>query len=259
VSAEAKNKTSEGERNMMRVERAWRTLALCALAGLFGPLAWSGSFQVNPIRVDLSGRAQTSALTVRNTGDEPVVVQVSVEAWSQDESKDVYAPTRELLATPPVMTIPPNEERIVRVGMRRAPDRNRELSYRLFLQEVPPPPKPGFQGLVVALRVGLPVFIAPAQGTASPRMTWKAARLPDNKIEVTAANGGTAHLQVADFTLMASDTGNTVATYSGLTYVLPDQRRQWTLPLTAPLGASRIRVKAVTDAGNLDADIDLPN
>ena len=244
---------------MKRVDRAWRTLALCAMASLFQPFAWCGSFQVNPIRVDLSARAQTSALTVRNTGDEPVVVQVSVEAWSQDESKDVYAPTRELLATPPVMTIPPNEERIVRVGMRRSPDRSRELSYRLFLQEVPPPPKPGFQGLVVALRVGLPVFIAPAQGTAAPRITWKATRSPENKLEVAAVNDGTAHLQVADISVLAADTGNTVATYSGLTYVLPDQRRQWSLPLSAPLGASRIRLKAVTDAGNLDADIDLPH
>jgi hypothetical protein len=50
-----------------------------------------------------------------------------------------------------------------------------------------------------------------------------------------------------------------VATFSGLTYVLPDQRRSWALPLTAPLAASRIRVKAVTDAGNLEAEIDLPN
>jgi fimbrial chaperone protein len=244
---------------MRRVVGAWRTLALFAVAALFQPFAWCGSFQVNPIRVDLSARAQTSALTVRNTGDEPVVVQVSIEAWSQDESKDVYAPTRELLATPPVMTIPPNEERIVRVGMRRAPDRSRELSYRLFLQEVPPPPKPGFQGLVVALRVGLPVFIAPAQGTAAPRITWKAVRTADNKLEVTALNDGTAHLQVADISVLAGDAGTTVATYSGLTYVLPDQRRQWSLPLTAPLGASRIRLKAVTDAGNLDADIDLPH
>jgi fimbrial chaperone protein len=112
---------------------------------------------------------------------------------------------------------------------------------------------------VVALRIGLPVFVAPAQGKAEPRVTWKAARLPDNKLEITAANEGNAHLQVADISVVAADAGNTLATYSGLTYVLPDQRRNWTLPLTAPLGASRIRVKAVTDAGNLDTDIDLPN
>jgi len=235
-----------------------RTLGLC-VALLLGHPAWAGSFQVNPIRVDLTPKAQTAALAVKNTGDESVVVQVSIEAWSQDSSKDIYAATKELLATPPVMTIPPNEERIVRVGLRRAPDRSKELSYRLFLQEVPPPPKPGFQGLVVALRIGLPVFVAPAQGQAAPRVAWKAMRLPDNKLGISAINDGTAHLQVADINVVAADTGSAVANYSGLTYVLPDQRREWAMPLTAPLGASRIRVKAVTDAGNLDADIDLSN
>ena len=32
-------------------------------------------------------------------------------------------------------------EQIVRVGLRRGPDPQRELAYRLYLQEVPPPPK----------------------------------------------------------------------------------------------------------------------
>lgn len=243
------------------MSRGWatRTLALCAAVLVCQTAAWAGSFQVNPIRVDLTPRAQTAALSVKNTGEESVVVQVSLEAWSQDSEKDVYTATKELLATPPVMTIPPNEERIVRVGLRRAPDRARELSYRLFLQEVPPPPKPGFQGLVVALRIGLPVFVAPAQGQAAPRIVWKGTRMPDGKLKISATNEGTAHLQVADISVATADTGNTVANHSGLTYVLPDQRREWTMPLTAPLGASRIRVKAVTDAGNLDADIDLPD
>jgi fimbrial chaperone protein len=237
---------------------ATRVLGLYATWALLHSAAFAGSFQVNPIRIDLSPKAQTNALTVKNTGSESVVVQVSVEAWSQDEGKEVYAPTREILATPPVLTIPASEERVVRVGLRRAPDRAKELSYRLFLQEVPPPPQPGFQGLVVALRVGLPVFVAPAQGQAAPRVQWKAARLPDNRIEISAMNEGTAHVQIAEISVV--DSGDKpLAAHAGLAYVLPDQRRNWALPLTAPLDSSRIRVKAVTDAGNLDADIDLPN
>ena len=157
---------------MNPAERAWRALWLgTAVMALQLGFAHAGSFQVNPIRVDLTPKAQTTALSVRNTGTEPVVVQVSVEAWAQDEGKDVYSPTREIIATPPVLTIPPDQERVVRIGLRRAPDKGRELSYRLFLQEVPPPPQPGFQGIVVALRVGLPVFVAPTQGN-QPRSSF---------------------------------------------------------------------------------------
>jgi fimbrial chaperone protein len=182
---------------------AERTLWLCAAAlWFFQPVAWAGSFQVNPIRVELSPKSQTTALTVKNTGNDPVVVQVNVEAWNQQDGKDVYAPTRELLATPPVMTIPPSEERVVRVGLRRAPDRAKELSYRLFLQEVPPPPQPGFQGLVVALRVGLPIFVAPSQGQAAARVSWKAVRTADGKLEVSAINQGTAHVQISEINVI---------------------------------------------------------
>lgn len=245
---------------MGRNATAWFKLVLASSLLLIEPLAWAGSFQVNPIRVDLGPRAQTAALSVKNTADEPVVVQVSVEAWSQQDGTDVYAPTKELLATPPVMTIPANTERIVRVGLRRAPDNARELDYRLFLQEVPPPPKPGFQGLVVALRVGLPVFVAPAHGQAAPRIAWNAARVSDkNAIQLTAVNDGNAHLQVAEVSVMPVAGAEAAASTSGLAYILPGQRRSWTLPLTTKLTASRIRVKAVTDAGNLETEIDLPD
>lgn len=236
----------------------WRALLAASLFSMH-PLGWAGSFQVNPIRVELGPRAQTAALSVKNTGEDPVVVQVSVEAWSQQEGKDVYAPTKEVLATPPVMTIPAGAERIVRIGLRRAPDKSRELDYRLFLQEVPPPPKPGFQGLVVALRVGLPVFVAPAQGQAAPRISWKAVRLDDKTLELTAANDGSAHIQIAEVGVTAGNASEPVASFSGLAYILPDQRRSWALPLTAPLAASRVRVKAVTDAGNLETEVDLPH
>ena len=189
------------------MRRAVRTIvAIVVFMGLAsGPLAvLAGSFQVNPIRLDLSAGTTSAALSVRNTGNESVVVQVSIEAWSQEDGKDIYAPTREVLVTPPVVTIPAGAERIIRAGLRRAPDREKELSYRLFLQEVPPPPQPGFQGLLVALRIGLPVFVQPVQGKAEPRMEWQARRLPGNQVEIRAANTGSAHLQIAELNVFAN-------------------------------------------------------
>ena len=227
----------------------------CALLALCdGALA--GSFQVNPVRLDLSSKATTAALSVRNTGTEPVVVQINVDGWTQDDGKDVYNPTREVLVTPTVVTIPPSAERIIRLGLRRAADPKLELSYRLFLQEVPPPPKPGFQGLIVALRVGLPVFVQPAQAEAAPRVAWSAKALPDNKLEITAANEGNGHLQLSEFALSAGG-NDAVGSHTGLTYVLPGQRRSWIVPLSAPLSAARLQLKAVTDAGNLQAEVPL--
>src|SRR5262245_29568931 len=107
--------------------------ACLVLIGLQPRAGVAGSFEVNPVRVDLSAAARTSAVTVRNTGSEAVIVQLSVVAWSQEDGRDVYTETKEILATPPIATIPAGGEQIIRAGLRRAPDAQRELSYRLFL------------------------------------------------------------------------------------------------------------------------------
>src|SRR5205823_13929905 len=210
--------------------------SLCLVIGE----ASAGSFQVNPIRVEMGKGATSAAITVRNDGSEPIVVQSSVVSWSQDKGQDVYAPTTEALVTPPIMTVPPGGEQIVRVGLRRAADPQRELTYRLYLQEVPPPPKPGFTGLQVALRVGLPVFVAPA-APGIRRLEWSAQIGPDGAIRLAAQNTGNAHVQVSDFELGLPAAGEPIARESTLAYVLAGQRRLWTLP------APPDRVKSVSE------------
>jgi fimbrial chaperone protein len=230
----------------------WIVLAL-SLAATEAP---AGSFQVNPIRVDMAKGATTAAITIRNDGDEPIVVQSSVVAWTQDNGQEIYTPTTEALVTPPIMTVPPGGEQIVRVGLRRGPDPQRELAYRLYLQEVPPPPKPGFTGLQVALRVGLPVFVAPG-APGIRRLEWSAQIGQDGAIRLAAQNTGNAHVQVTDFQLALPGAGEPIAHESTLAYVLAGQRRQWTLPVPPDRvkSVNEFRLKAYTDAGEIDTAV----
>jgi fimbrial chaperone protein len=230
----------------------WIVLAL----SLVTAEAPAGSFQVNPIRVDMTKGATTAAITVRNDGEEPIVVQSSVVKWTQDNGQEVYAPTTEALVTPPIMTVPPGGEQIVRVGLRRGPDPQRELAYRLYLQEVPPPPKPGFTGLQVALRVGLPVFVAPG-APGIRRLEWSAQIGQDGAIRLAAQNTGNAHVQVTDFELALPGASEPIAHESTLAYVLAGQRRQWTLPAPPDRvkSVSEFRLKAYTDAGEIDTAV----
>jgi fimbrial chaperone protein len=214
----------------------------------------ASSFQVNPVRAELSPGQPVVALTVRNIGSEPAVMQLEVMNWSQQEGQDIYSATKEILATPPIFTVPGGGSQIVRVGLRRAPDAHRELAYRLFLQEVPPPPKPGFQGLQVALRVGVPVFVAPA-AVQPPALSWRANRTPDGRLEVGVTNNGNAHIQVASFKLALTG-GKESAIQQAAAYVLPGQSRKWLVKafLAPPPGAT-VHVSAQTDAGELDGGI----
>ena len=109
-------------------------------------VASAASLGVSPVRVTLSESQSMGSLTVRNDGTEPASLQMEMLNWSQAEGQDVLMPTRELLANPPIFTVPAGGSQLVRVGLRRAPDGQRELTYRIVLQELPPPPNPDFMG-----------------------------------------------------------------------------------------------------------------
>src|SRR5882757_85258 len=170
--------------------------ALRGLAVVIDPmsLAHAGSFAVNPVRVTLSATQSVAAVTVQNVGSEPTVVQLETSSWSQHDGVDVLTPTTEVLATPPILTIQPGASRVVRVGLRRPPDARQELTYRLFLREVPPP-EPISQGLRVALLISMPIFVVPPRPPA-PEVRWRALRTPDGRLRVQATNTGGSHIQL---------------------------------------------------------------
>ena len=190
------------------------------------PPASAGSFTISPLRVDLSQATPAAALTVRNEEDVEVVIQVETLQWSQADGQDALGPTRDLVASPLVFTLPPNGTQLVRVALRRAPDERRELSYRLVVQEVPPPPSPGFTGLQVALRMSLPVFVA-ATAPSAPGLQWSVTRDADGALTVTANNAGASHARVLGFSV-APATGTAPALEQPVaTYLLPGPARQW--------------------------------
>ena len=212
--------------------------------------ARAGSFSVAPVRATLSAQETVQSLTVRNTGTTDAIVQLEVLKWSQQDGKDIYEPARDVLATPPVFTVPAQGLQVIRVGLRAAPDATREQSYRLFLTEVPPPPTPGETGLQIALQLSLPTFIRPA-ATARPVLQWRAARSAQG-LKLSVSNSGTAHVQIRHLTL--SQGGTAVVDKPLSDYVLPGQTRSWLLTPTAAL-ASRLQVKAESDAGEMDAEV----
>lgn len=235
------------------------TRAACTVALFASAIAGAGTFQVNPVRLELSAGASSSALTVRNDGPDAVVVQMSLLKWTQAANADQYEPTTEALVTPPIATIPAGGEQLVRIGLRRAPDPRNELAYRLYIQEVPPPPQAGFNGLQVALRIGIPVFVAPIV-TPERAVAWSARLEPGGALVVTAQNRGTRNLQVRSVVASAPESRTEWSADSALTYVLPGSERSWTLPPSGPPGSrpSSVFVKAATDAGDVDTKIALP-
>lgn len=225
-------------------------LALALLAGSLPVLA--GSFSVFPIRADLGSAKQVASLTVRNTGDEPATIQLQAMSWRQQDGLDSLESTRELLATPPIFTVQAGGSQIVRVGLRRAPDADMELSYRLLLREVPSEPKPGFAGLRVALELSVPVFVAPLSGKAAPNLQWALVEAGDGP-RLRVNNAGNGHVRIGSV-ILAAPSGEAIGPVDVSAYVLPGQARELSLPRRpAPVGG--LRVNARTGHGELAADL----
>ncbi|MGA2778774.1 MAG: fimbria/pilus periplasmic chaperone [Steroidobacteraceae bacterium] len=216
--------------------------------------AHASSFNISPIRAELSGAHHTDVMTLTNADDGPVVVEVRVVKWSQDNGADQLDDTRELLVTPPVLQIPGKGEQIIRVALRREPDPTRETTYRLIFQEVPQAATPDFTGLRVALRLSVPIFVAPSRGKAQADVAWDAHWLPDGTLEVAATNSGNGHLQVIDFELQLP--GGAVVRGLTAKYLLAGSHMVWTV--APPADAQKdgaITIHGHSDQGEFSADV----
>ena len=238
-----------------------RSLFLCILASaaalvLPSAPAVAGSFSVSPVRVELSARTQTGAVTLRNRLDAPVLVQAEALLWEQDEGQDKLTATQDVLVSPAVFTLPANGSQLVRVALRVPVDAGRELSYRLILTEVPPQDNPGFTGLSVSLRLSLPVFVE-ARAPSPGQLEWSAHHDGDGRLAVTARNTGQAHARVLQFSVAPADGPGPVTAESTSAYILPGQARTWVIDYNKndgiPAGdGSRLRLKGKTEAGDFE-------
>jgi fimbrial chaperone protein len=215
----------------------------------------AGSFSVAPIRIELGPSHIVEALTIHNENDAPIILQARAVDWSQPGGTDRYADTRDVLVTPPVLSIPARGEQIVRVALRRESDPERELSYRLSIQEVPQAAPEGFKGLQVLLKVSLPVFVAPVSHDARSSLVWDAQWRDDGKLQIEAVNQGGLHRQVWDLALDFETRAASVPAGDSK-YVLPGSGARWVV--TPPPGVKRaapIHVRGKSDQGDFTADV----
>jgi fimbrial chaperone protein len=227
--------------------------AACSLA-LF--LAGVGSctaatFQISPVTASLSTGHRIAAFVVRNTSDKATTIQLRTVSWSQANGEDAFASTQEILATPPISTIPPGGRQIVRVGiLHEQPDRT-ERAYRLFVREVPSAPTTGKTGLRVVLEMSLPIFVEPAV-MGSPRLSWSATRPDDRHVRIQVRNEGTRHVHLAHVQLQAAH-GQKLPISPDPAYVLPGSSHTWLVD--APVTMQALTLTATNDGSLLQAQM----
>ncbi len=232
-------------------------LLWAALAGS----AIAGAFTISPIRVELTARAPLVAVTVRNNDPStPAVIQAQAMLWSQQNGNDVYTESRSLVISPPIFTIQPGAEQVVRIALRGAPAPDRETLYRIYFQELPgtiedPTTAERIPTVRMVLRMGVPVIVGPAAGKVVAKPVVQLEPTKPGSFRVIVRNEGTGHLRVTNLLVADAKTGADVGKV-GAFYVLPGQ---WWASEEFPVGdassGSGLRVTAASNAGDLDATL----
>ena len=229
---------------------------LSVVGGLISLLAstclYASSFSVTPTRISLSGKHKAVVVRLLNTGDDPITVQARVVSWKFSGSKDVYQDSDDVLLNPPIFTLAPDKPQLMRLGLRRPQSEANEIAYRLIMEEVPPPPKPGIS-LRTILRISVPIFVE-QQGAAHKQMDWKAEVIPTG-VKITATNNGNVHVQVKNLSLLPEGSSAALATKTVLDYLLPGQRHEWIFEEPQIRETQKLSLTAVTDEGNFSAPL----
>lgn len=239
------------------------SLLLPALLAGVCAAAMAGEFSINPLRVTLDRATRSSEIVVRNEDTAVMRMQVQAMEWTQDAGgADRYEPTDALVYFPRTMEIPPGESRIVRVGVRGAPA-TREDAYRLFIEELPPPPGSEPEGggaqLRIYLRVGVAVFVAPPQ----PERKAEIARLAmtGRRVDWEVRNTGNVFVRADEIELrgLGADGRPLFAYQVPERYFLAGVARpmQYEVPAAACAGLVAIEATVVADRVDLRRKIDV--
>jgi fimbrial chaperone protein len=132
------------------------------------------------------------------------------------------------LASPPLATIAPGSIQTVRLVVRKSPI-GKETTYRIILDQIPPPVLPGT--VQVALRLSIPVFVEPTTRTAA-HIRFQVER-DGAKAYLVAVNSGSAHETLRDIALTMQDGKDVAVGADTSPYLLADSSSRW--PIVSPV------------------------
>ncbi len=232
-----------------------RQANLLALVLLVLTLAWlpgpglAAQLKVSPVRLNLGPDNPVTVLTLGNTDSEPVLLHLRLKAWGHPDGEDRYVDTGDVLVNPMIFELQPGEQQLVRVGLTRPMPMERELSYRLFIKQVPKETRDTKRRITTLLTLSLPLFVEPADALP-PDLAWRVEPHSAGKVAVQVENRGNLHAVVSSIALTRQN-GEQVASIDRRIYVLPGHRRELVVPSDHVGVAERLTLTAESKRGRV--------
>lgn len=226
------------------------SLAMAAVAVISG-VASAGALQVSPINIEVPGGTATTVENLANKGTTVINAQVRVFKWNHKDGKETLVATTDVVASPPALKIQPGGVATIRVVRLLKTPVVGEETYRLIIDDIPPPPDKQGGSVSFAVRHAIPVFFQ-AAGIKS-ELSWK-AKMNGQNLVLTATNMGQLHARLAQ--LLVSQNGKVVASVNGLAgYALAGDFSAWKLKAKGVQTGTTIQIKASTNDGPVDTKV----
>jgi len=157
---------------------------VAACLAIASPPTLAAGFDARPVTIETHG-GNVASITITNPGERKIYLQNSVHDWRQDPSgQDVLTESAAAIVSPPGMWIQPGATYNLRIQLPPANDR--EVAYRVSLQQLPDKSEIQAGRIVFAVTQSLPAFAEPAQPTPAVLR----ARLVDPRHLLITNDGG---------------------------------------------------------------------
>jgi len=231
---------------------AAKAVATVLLVLLTGPTAIGQALSVLPVNVLLSPGQKATSLTVTNNGESETAIQIRAYSWSQPDGNDQLTASDEVVASPPLATMAPGASQVVRLILRQSPE-GREATYRILLDQIPPPAQPGVVNIV--LRMSIPIFAQPAIRSFADLQFHLERK--DGQIYLVGFNAGNLHETIRDIVLTASDGRKLKPESNTSPYILAGVTRRWHIAAqdSLPLSSETLQLTAHANSGAIEEQV----
>jgi len=240
--------------NICRLMAAGKILAAMFIVLSTGVAAEAQALSVLPVNIFLAPGQKAATLTVTNQGNSDTAIQIRGYAWSQKDGDDQLMASDVLVVSPPIASIAPGATQVVRLILRLPPlSGEREFTYRILVDQIPPPAEPGI--VHVVLRLSIPIFALPTTRAAS--IVRYHIELNGGQMVLVGINDGLRHDAIRDILLSTGDGRKLKTGPGGLPYILAGATRRWPIAVQGPLPlpGETLRLKAHSDSGAIDEQV----
>jgi fimbrial chaperone protein len=223
-------------------------LACAVLASLSGPTR-ADALRIEPVLLEVYAPNAAATLTLRNEGDADVSMQIRVFKWTQVNGVETLQPSTEVVASPPLTTLPSKSDYVARIVRLSRQPLHGEESFRILVDQLPRSDGKSARQVNLVIRQSIPVFFS-QKPEASAAVTWSLAR-DGAQLRLVAQNRGDRRMRLAGVKLRDAG-GRMISLGNGLVgYVLSGATMSWTLadPSRRFGSAGPVQLDLQTDKG----------